>query len=446
VAPRVRSDHHVSLKVLTEAGKVVTLGSHEVPGKSRFGYRSDSTAVPHVMRVSPSGKSLAAYDGAENEVRVYDLGPTANFVSYRRLSVPELGGPVKQLRWLAGGSAVALMSNQEVAVVGLNGEYGESTVRVPLPLKRRDKIIGIRSNESGFYVHTSRSSFGHRPRGQRLYFVSTGAWAKPIELTPNDGTLEGLTTLDDSRLAMAIRKGFQTEFRIVSTKPNAVGRLLATQACPTKACHVKNWVPGGSHLAIALSDGTLMWGTAADKRVVVKPRPGTVGETHSFWTNPTQDLFLAADRRSVKVYSHDGELRWTWKSPAADIVTAHFSEDEKGVLVATENALILLEAGQEVQRLAALKTSPEKDAKGRDVHMFYDDVKPLGAGAVAWQEVRVFRTVTYPSGPSPGYRGRRGKRLRGILQAKSRLPLPAKTKQATLGILFAPNLEKQFAD
>jgi hypothetical protein len=398
---------------MTEQGKVVSVGSHEVVGNVRYRFRELSTEVPHVMRISPSGKSLATYDGEQVKIRVYDLGPSARFDNYRNLPVPDLGGPVKQLRWVDEGSAIALMSDRAVGVVTLDGSLNKSTATIPLRLTRPERILGIRSDESGFYIHTSRSPSAYRPRRQRVYYVPTGDWNKPIDVTPQGAKLEGLTTLDDSRLAMVVKNRSKHEFRIVSTKPGQVGKLLTTHACPTNSCRVQNWVPGASNLAVALGDGTLMWRLATPAPVVVKASAGRIRKIHSFWANPDQDLFLAADRRSVKVYADDGTLQWSWRSPAEDVVTAHFSEDEKGVLVATQNALILVENGQEIKRLATLDASAPRDAKGRDVRVFYDDVKPLGAGAVAWQEVRVFRKVTYPSGTYRRSREHRKSRVLG---------------------------------
>jgi hypothetical protein len=258
--------------------------------------------------------------------------------------------------------------------------------------------------------------------------------------------LEGLTTLDDSRLAMVVRKRSKHEFRVVSTKPGQVGKLLSTHTCPTNSCRIQNWVPGGSNVAVALSDGTLMWRLATPAPVIVKASAGRIRRIHSFWANPAKDLFLAADRRSVVVYADDGTLRWTWTSPAEAVIAAHFSEDEKGVLVATQNALILLEDGQEIKRLATLVPSAPKDAKGRDIHAFFDDVKPLGAGAVAWQEVRVFRKVTYPHGPYPRYRGHRKSRPKGFSQPQRRVLRKGVRQQINLDVLSSPTPEMHFAD
>ena len=396
----VRSDHVVDIKIRSEDGRIFSVGSYQVAGPENHSMFGEAT-VPHLLRVSPSGNELASFDGTKWEIRLRDLGPDADFDSYRSLAVGQIKERVHELRWIEDGKAIAIATDKQILVVPTEAAAGRLVPTIiPLKLQAGYKVKSLRANEDGFYIVTQARGFF--PNGNlRAYFVQSGRLDVVYELGPKDGTLVGLSTRSDGRVVLALRgaKSSRTvEFRTLSTTPGSFLNVLDSRPCEEDTCFVANWTPGTKRLAVAFHNGTLAWWNekagAKAERVVVRPGDPR-GTPHSFWANADEDLYLAANKQQVSVFRSDGTLAWTWKPLKGQVHSAHFYEDQQGVLVATSNGIVLVDGGHVKKTLTTFAPQNPSTANGRDARSFPDDVKPLGSGAIAWQDVTETRNMRF---------------------------------------------------
>lgn len=423
--------------MLSPEGALQRTGTYE---RTISSFAGASIPIPHLQRVSPDHRWLAAFDPTHQVLTLQAVAPPArtlpivalptldSLVANRRIevTVTDLPGDVQTFRWLDSGAGLVFQHNWRLYVVEPNMRRNRSQTSarpvfadgtVADDLLRH--VADFRMLPHGFIARTP----------QRVYYVhmrDTSPLTTPtvLDLTPEGYTVTAANVMSRGRVVMAVHNSDTStnEIRVLAPLSNAsaVPQVAAQFAC--EDCTIMNWAPGAERITYAtqlenvITERSIDDDSARVSSLGLAPlaRPERHGYgIHSLWVSPKDQSILAVDNRVATLWAQDGALLWSWRPTTEEpdaavldllpvvpvglsesggdrqrITSAHFTEDGEGVLFTTETEIVLVHAGERIRYI--LSEGDEIGVQGLGQSGTYlEHALPLKNGATAFAVVRV---------------------------------------------------------
>ncbi len=399
----VRSDHHVSTRLVRPDGSVATLGGLDVTETVHNPFNGP-VEIPHLSRLSPDGRWLATYDLRSSRVRLLDARHSQRLIA--DVTIEGTSGQLTAFRWLGDGSGFAIATNRGLWLARLNPMSAArlpasvTAVEVKNAAQQPIPAIDTRMVEDGFIAQAHGT----------VYFVRPTAKPQVFDLKPAGARVLRANVRTDHRIVAHVRYDARpNEARVpdelwtLDTSGAGAPHRTGRRSCNDggTVCDVFNWTQGAQFLGYALANGRIVLEDPAHpadpqyEKVVYVDLQHRWDRVHTLWASPIDHRVVAATGRKLQVWDAQGQPMYAFTVPVGSAIrTASFVPGKNDLVVTLNDALVRLDAkGRQVSRIALADKAcgrlvcAHADAPGAS--HFADDGFALPDGSVAVQVVMV---------------------------------------------------------